>query len=478
MLKRLAIPLATASAVFALSGTAAADYQSTVKSTSGIASYWRLGESSGTTAVDSMNVRNGTYVNGVQLGQSPAPAGTTDTAARFDGTNDYVSFRDGYDLSGTASFSLEAWVQPSSKNATTVWRRILSKESSSGGYALIISPRDGRIGFDRRSSSGTSGVRSTTQLVAGRWYHVAVTYDGARLRLYLNGKLEGTTATTRSLPNTAAPLRLAAGSGGGGYLGGKIDDVAVYNAAIGGATVAQHYAEGIGTAAPAPTSPTPTPTPTPTATPTPSPTSGTTGPATTRPVGSAILADSEAAARVRRSSWEPRPENATANRRVPTSTEIANFRTASNNQTYYSPKVTGNFTGTTDEIIQWAAHKWGFAEDLIRAEAHHESSWRQSAHGDIGNGESYGLMQIKSSVWRGSYPLSSQATAFNVDLYGAILRHCYDGKETWMASRGYTAGDLWGCVGWYYSGGWKNEGAIRYSDGVRADLANRPWERY
>ncbi len=153
MLRRIAVPLATASAVLAFAGTATADYQSSVKSTGGIASYWRLGETSGTTAVDSRNLRNGKYVNGVVLRQAPALAGTTDTAVAFDGTNDYVNLLDGYDFSGTSRFSLEVWVQPSSKNATTVWRRILSKESSGGGYGLIISPKDGRIAYDRRSSS-------------------------------------------------------------------------------------------------------------------------------------------------------------------------------------------------------------------------------------------------------------------------------------------------------------------------------------
>ncbi|HEV2071464.1 MAG TPA: hypothetical protein VGR26_16880, partial [Acidimicrobiales bacterium] len=45
-----------------------------------------------------------------------------------------------------------------------------------------------------------------------------------------------------------------------------------------------------------------------------------------RPVGSAPLSDAEAAARVHRSSWEPRPENYTPNHRVPTSAELSEFR--------------------------------------------------------------------------------------------------------------------------------------------------------
>ena len=68
-------------------------------------------------------------------------------------------------------------------------------------------------------------------------------------------------------------------------------------------------------------------------------------------------------------------------------------------------RVTGNFTGTTDEIIQWAACKWGFDEDLIRAQTAKESWWFQSSVGD--NGESFGLMQMRVPYWGWAFPHSS-----------------------------------------------------------------------
>ena len=48
----------------------------------------------------------------------------------------------------------------------------------------------------------------------------------------------------------------------------------------------------------------------------------------------------------------------------------------------WSARVTGNFTGTTDQIIQWAACKWGIDEDIVRAQAAKESGWHQNAAGD------------------------------------------------------------------------------------------------
>ena len=79
--------------------------------------------------------------------------------------------------------------------------------------------------------------------------------------------------------------------------------------------------------------------------------------AKTRPVGSPPLSDARAARRVKRARREPRPENAAANSRTPTRAEIAYFYAHSDMT--YKRRVTGRFRGTTDEILQWAAHKHG-----------------------------------------------------------------------------------------------------------------------
>jgi hypothetical protein len=129
---------------------------------------------------------------------------------------------------------------------------------------------------------------------------------------------------------------------------------------------------------------------------TPAPTSK----STLRPVGSMPLSDAEAAARVRPFSYEHKPGNTVANHTRPTSSQLTYYYGAN----YWGAcewrrdRVTGDFTGTTDEIIQWGAHKWALDEDVLRAVAHKESTWRQWFHGDIYSGHSYGTMQVKASV--------------------------------------------------------------------------------
>lgn len=186
------------------------------------------------------------------------------------------------------------------------------------------------------------------------------------------------------------------------------------------------------------------------------------------PPGTAVLADAAAAKHVARTHWEMRQGNAQANRVRPTPAELARFRTAS--QSPYARLVTGGFSGTTDEILQWGAAKWGLDVDLLRAQAAQESGSRQSQVGD--NGLSFGILQIKRTAWDGTWPLTQRSTAFNVDMHGAIMRECLDGGATWLES-GYRAGDLWGCVGYYFSGRWDAPEGEAYAERVRRQLRSR-----
>lgn len=213
--------------------------------------------------------------------------------------------------------------------------------------------------------------------------------------------------------------------------------------------------------------------------------------ATTRAVGSPPLSDAEAAARVR-----PAPEvrgrvNDVPNHRVPTAAELAAFHHAQDaldewNANPYTKQVTGNFTGTTDEIIQWGAWKWGIDEDILRAVAVTESWWAMDNSSQDGTHRSWGLMQILDS-WAGTFPLSRDSTAFNVDFYGAAIRFVYDGKNRWLgdsapAAHPYVPGDIWGAVGAWFAGAWYNgnpavegSGANWYIDYVQNKLAQRTW---
>ena len=186
------------------------------------------------------------------------------------------------------------------------------------------------------------------------------------------------------------------------------------------------------------------------------------------------LSDAEAAARVNQTNWEPREANRDDNRRRPSDDQLADFRRRS--EMVYRRHVTGNYRGTTDEILQWAARKWGFDPDLFRAVAAVESYWKMSAVGD--GGLSFGIFQMKKT-YHCCLPLSSKYTAFNADYYGAILRAYYDGQQKWLndVERGerYDAGDIWGSIGSWYAGRWRTSEALGYIRRVQETLRDEPW---
>ena len=222
-----------------------------------------------------------------------------------------------------------------------------------------------------------------------------------------------------------------------------------------------------------------------------------------RPVGSyaSLPSDSRAAAEVNRSPWEPRPGNSRYNHTVPVHLALARVNPAARAydprwNTYILGRITGRFTGTTDEILQWAALKWGLPDNLIRAIAYQESNWQQSSYGDFVDNPTlcppgyeqtpcpitFGIVGVKTTSWPGLFPWNKYSTAAAADALGGWLRGCYEGWVWWLGA-GYHAGDIWGCVGAWYSGEWLAGAADipglaeHYIAQVRDWYDTRPWLR-
>lgn len=160
-------------------------------------------------------------------------------------------------------------------------------------------------------------------------------------------------------------------------------------------------------------------------------------------------------------------------------------------QAAHRQRVRGDYTtGTTEEILRWGACKWGQDAEITRARAWTESSWRQPFQGDsifspascalIDKAapcyQSYGILQVKGTVHERTYPWSEHSTPFNVDYALAWQHACLVGDFAWLGD-GYRTGDVWGCVGAWYSGEWYDDDARGYIASVRLHLHDRPWQR-
>jgi hypothetical protein len=160
-------------------------------------------------------------------------------------------------------------------------------------------------------------------------------------------------------------------------------------------------------------------------------------------------------------------------------------------------RIIGNFTGTTAEILRWAACKWGINQNIVFAQAAVESWWRQTTKGDWessgcppGHGpgvdgqaglcpQSWGILQNRYPYETSSWPGIARSTAMNADTAYAIWRSCYDGYQTWLNTvthvGRYHAGDLWGCIGRWFAGRWHTPPAQQYIAKVRLYLRQRIW---
>jgi len=73
---------------------------------------------------------------------------------------------------------------------------------------------------------------SGTALPLNIWTHLAFSYDGATLRLYINGVQVGTQALTGPIAASTGSLRIGGNAVWGEYFKGLIDEVRIYNRAL------------------------------------------------------------------------------------------------------------------------------------------------------------------------------------------------------------------------------------------------------
>jgi hypothetical protein len=189
----------------------------------GPVAYWKFDEGSGTTAYDSTENNNDGTITG--------PTWTTGkfgTALSFDGVDDYVEVPDSPSLDITDEITLMAWVKREVSDTTVIFKSGGSLSAGTGsGYKVDITA-DGMVAFNLRHGSSEDWLVGNTPIPAGEFAHIAVTFDGSMMRVYLNGHLDGEKAGEPAWVND---VNVLIGHKGWrlNYFNGLIDDVRIYN---------------------------------------------------------------------------------------------------------------------------------------------------------------------------------------------------------------------------------------------------------
>ena len=198
----------------------------------GLVAAYGFEEASGTAVTDSSGTGNAGTIAG---GAVRTAAGKIGRAIDFDGASGLVSVPDANSLDLTTGMTLEAWVQPDTLNS---WREVILKERPGDlTYSLYANTSSNRPQSDVATTGGDKSAGITPKLTTAVWTHLAVTYDGANLRLYKNGVLQTTTAAPGALLTSANPLRIGGNTIWGEYFDGRIDEVRVYNRALSAAEI-------------------------------------------------------------------------------------------------------------------------------------------------------------------------------------------------------------------------------------------------
>jgi chitodextrinase len=191
---------------------------------SGLVAAYGFDEAGGSTVTDaSGNGNTGTLAGATRTG-----AGKAGGALSFNGTTARVTVPDAPSLDLTSRFTLEAWVAPST--APVGWRSIVAKDVDRY-YLLAGTTNQNRPGAGATFGTANQNVFGTAVLPVNSWTHLAATYDGTALRLFVNGIQVASGAQTAPVSTSNAVLTIGANFYGE-HFAGLIDEVRIYNRAL------------------------------------------------------------------------------------------------------------------------------------------------------------------------------------------------------------------------------------------------------
>src|SRR5439155_665278 len=185
---------------------------------------------SGTTVADASGNNNAGTVSGATW----TTAGRYGSALVFDGTSANVTVANSASLRLTAGMTLEAWVYPTV--APTGWRAVIDKNVD-GYYLMASSSPNNRPTVGGTFTAGNQNTVGPSGLAVATWTHLAATFDGATVRLYVNGVQVASQAQTAPLAATTGALQIGADGYTGENFAGRIDEVRIYNRALSAAEI-------------------------------------------------------------------------------------------------------------------------------------------------------------------------------------------------------------------------------------------------
>ena len=231
-----------------------ADYD-TVVAASAPTARWKMDETSGTTMLDSVGGYNGTYFNGVLIGQPPLVA-DAGKSAKFDGVNDYATVPDNAALRpGTGEYAIEMTEKFTGTGLGVLFAKFVNSGDFPGVLVFVNHPAAGRIQLRDKNVSGYWVSSVTTGLNDGVDRHYVfqrrqVSAGVWKLEMYINGSLDAATTLTAVENLNSTDLIYVGSRSGIQLINGTTDDVIYYvGSALTPEEVQSHYLASVGLSA-------------------------------------------------------------------------------------------------------------------------------------------------------------------------------------------------------------------------------------
>ena len=195
-----------------------------------LTAHYKFDNATGSAVTDS----SGNGHDGTLAGPS-STTGKNGQALQFDGIDDYVDIGN-FDI-WEGSLTLSAWIKADDFGIHDA--RIISKSTGIAEqdhyWMLSTMKKNGsKLRFRLKANGETTTLIGNTNLPAGQWVHVAATYDGANMRLYVNGSEDGAVAKAGTIStNSAVGVRIGDNPASGQRnFDGTIDDMRIYSSAL------------------------------------------------------------------------------------------------------------------------------------------------------------------------------------------------------------------------------------------------------
>jgi hypothetical protein len=190
----------------------------------GLVASYSFNEGSGGTVNDSSGNGNTGSINGARWTQ-----GKYGNALEF-APSSWVTVADSNTLDLSTGMTIEAWVFPTVTK--TDWATLVIKERPAGlAYALYGSSPQNQPGAYMFTTSD-QGLAGPSALPLNTWTHVAATYDGTTLRIFINGTEAASTFASGNIIVSGGALRMGGNNVWGEYFTGRIDEIRIYNRAL------------------------------------------------------------------------------------------------------------------------------------------------------------------------------------------------------------------------------------------------------